>query len=269
MGELCGKPEGQTQFQCHVPPPVDAGPQLGMNCEMAGDCTVIDANARCATGASDMSFEYPAGFCTLDCQTDPNICPTGSSCIRASIDVGMGTMKSLVGQANSVCLADCNPNAASNPCAEGMTCFALDAAAGVGVCMPITPMPAGQLGQECESDTTGLKCVFPPTNGFCINPEVFPGGQCSALCNDVNNCGDNGVCLSGFFRDASVCVLACATANERSTCPTNYTCWGLESGTGGVCLPDCNANEFFACEMGEVCNATTGFCDPVDAGMMP
>ncbi len=251
--------QGQTQCQCHVPAPVDAGPQVGLTCATDADCAAIPG-ARCATGATGGEFDYPVGFCTINC-TAANTCPTGAECVIPPFTTADGGVIDVIGQDTGVCAPICDPEATEAPCADNFTCagVSMDQTEGF-VCVPVTPMPAGLIGKAC---TSAFECAFPPTNGACITAaNGFPNGQCSAFCNFGESCGPEGVCV-GLFSDTATCHPTCAEPGQRSTCAAGYSCYGLQSG-GGTCLPDCTSELWVACAdrmPAQTCNMTTGQCE--------
>jgi hypothetical protein len=66
----------------------------------------------------------------------------------------------------------------------------------------------------------------------------FPGGYCTAICTNNNECGADGLCVDEDPNDpanALVCLRRCA-GTGMSTCRSGYTCLPLTMG-GGVCYP--------------------------------
>ena len=89
----------------------------------------------------------------------------------------------------------------------------------------------------------GRACTAP---GQCPGPNPvcatdangFPGGYCTAICSNTNECGTNGICVDEDPNDSSnplVCLRRC-TGSGMGSCRTGYDCVPLMDGNG-VCYP--------------------------------
>jgi hypothetical protein len=265
---------------------IDAGPIIfDLDGATLPDTPLVDAarpsgnvGAACSspaecTGAADVCIPdqpgfLPGGYCTSACMpTDPDSCPTGSTCI----EVGMG---------QAFCFQECDPAATARECRAGYGCadnfMALPANVCVGGCFDPSDCAAGQmcdrtggalgagacydpaatLGGACETDGD---C---PMGGTCQDEAAggWPGGACIAGGCDVETnmgCDAGAQCIPGGF--GGVCVEGCATDGD---CRAEYACRPSPTYPDRTyCAPAC-ASDSECTVAGYVCNTTLGTCAP-------
>ncbi|HEY1086309.1 MAG TPA: hypothetical protein VGE37_01395, partial [Archangium sp.] len=109
----------------------------------------------------------------------------------------------------------------------------------------------------------------PPTTGFCIaetafgQPSGWPGGTCSATCNN-NPCPTGSSCINvgDSTMPNRICLDSCSGPRlGQSDCRFGYVCEANTQGVGGICIPRCNTIGF-SCFAGTTCDSTTGYCRP-------
>jgi hypothetical protein len=105
----------------------------------------------------------------------------------------------------------------------------------------------------------GAACTKPSdcSDDLCIGPASVPGGYCSKACggqlvSQANDCPAGSQCFQ-VSEASSVCLDLCTGGND---CRQDYVCAPV--GTSRICAPACKSDE--DCEVGEVCNLTTGLC---------
>lgn len=120
----------------------------------------------------------------------------------------------------------------------------------------------GVAGDECNE----RELCAPFT---CIDVTMgFPGGYCTAGCMTDSECGPNSVCTE--VGRSRVCLRRCAAGGDGRDCGrAGYLCYTLfDRGTMGGCLADCRIRtDATGCGPNAMCNATTGFCQRLDAGL--
>lgn len=83
-----------------------------------------------------------------------------------------------------------------------------------------------EFGAACDADA-------PCSGGLsCITTDFFPGGYCSALCEE-ESCASDASCVSDYGLD--LCLADCAADSD---CRTGYQCWR------GTCRPPCPDSSF-------------------------
>jgi hypothetical protein len=131
------------------------------------------------------------------------------------------------------CGATCvNPTSDSNNCGGcGRVC------AGGGECRAGACVGGTDLRDPGRACTAPTQCPGP--NPVCAtDANGFPGGYCTAICSNTNECGSNGICVDEDPNDSSnplVCLRRC-TGSGMGSCRTGYACTPLGDGSG-VCYP--------------------------------
>jgi len=241
-----------------VTPEIDAGPpvtegDVGEPCGAMGDCESF---------CIDEGDGFPDGYCTAPCDAD-NPCPTGSTCTP-------------IGRGMSICLAECDPDAAMRSCRAGYGCadsFMLPGPVCLPGCTDDTDCPEGTmcdpaagLGGECfdpgaavgDECTESAQC---PMDGFCLAEDFggWPGGACVGFGCDPDSgtgCGDDAMCLRSG-RGGGLCVRACDSGTD---CREGYDCVASgEFPERTYCGPACTSSD--QCSDGRVCNPGVGVCD--------
>ncbi len=108
----------------------------------------------------------------------------------------------------------------------------------------------------------------PCLNGFCVpeggitGPTGFPGGYCSANCNNGAMCPAGATCVQSdaIGVPTKTCFAVCPTAEvgTQSICRTGYVC--APGGQDAYCAPKCTNGGLAACPSQRMCNPTTGLC---------
>jgi hypothetical protein len=108
--------------------------------------------------------------------------------------------------------------------------------------------PADKVGNPCAGDTDCTTVgnfetlCFPPVllDG---GPSNFPGGYCTAACNDDSNCSPNGTAACLTLGQApntfDACLKKCPQSEAdggQNSCRTGYQCQPVGGATFGVCF---------------------------------
>ncbi|MFT6400193.1 MAG: hypothetical protein ACJAYU_004963 [Bradymonadia bacterium] len=157
-----------------------------------------------------------------------------------------------------------------------------------GVCVESPCASNSDCEEGLECDLGSGDCVVPPcrSDSDCAGAQVCLDGSCTidADCPTCLPCEVIEDCGGGDWQCASngstgFCTRIC---NDRSQCPGNSDCFGIEGQTFAICLNDdavtagscpgdfvCTEEpdicEGVSCATGEECNPATGACDPVAA----
>lgn len=228
---------------------------IGAACTDAGQC----AGGRCLGSAN-----YPAGYCTRNCNTQGD-CPTGSVCTTDPSNA-----------INRVCLDACSQIGAQGDCRAGYVCDRAGShqPTDPGVCVPRCDQASSNIcggsGNTCNA-TTGL-CAGQPgygcgagggcnaggtcTNGYCEAPPAY-----GTACNDGSDCVA-GVCIKGTGWAGGYCSGTCkyddtACIEEGGGCSIHT----IEDGDGNpnnnpnACLATCSGlGGQGSCRAGYVCD---------------
>ena len=180
------------------------GATFGSPCATGNDCVVLGYHAGCFSNGD-------AGFCTVDCPAESDLCDAGFACMR-------GLSFDDLGDDIGLCLPTC---ASASDCA---------AHAGFAVCsgpfVTFNPgFPLGALGcfPACatDSDCNGLLCNS--ATHRCVLPDAYLGAQCAsdADCSDL---GPGASCLVNERNPSNrYCTFACdPTAVGSEQCVSDY-----------------------------------------------
>jgi len=244
----------------HVPPD---GAEAGIACTRDTEC---ELRGRCLDEATT---EWPEGYCIkLGCDVAGNECAGGGYCDERAFGLAVCLAPCEVGAAATVG----DPFAASRDCRAAYACF-WDGVSGPGEanggCIPGTfnDVRVANVGATCDAaagDAAG--CWSPFGLGQCRDWDGAggPGGgyctvfDCAAPgIDDTTVCGDGGVCASVSGSVTTLCLEACATAED---CTAGYGCWdtgmaGITTGGEPVCFTGCLEDAH--CRAGETCVGAT------------
>lgn len=254
-------------------------------CDLAsGLCTVLPATARlpvgspCTTGADCQGgicfAPFPgtervcSAFCTLGvpgCGFDGNEPTIDAGCAFPVVpDETDGDR----GACLELCDADADCAQPNATCVQGA---AIDGRTGVCVKQvgagqpppppppPPDPVTGSDLGKPCgrNSDCGGdLACLASDSNPFGAGLGGPAEGYCSKPCDAVDECPEDGVCVS-LTAGGAICLRACEAATPGSCGRETAQCADIGV---DVCLPDCTSSEGCGAR---VCDPEVGLC--VDA----
>jgi hypothetical protein len=190
---------------------------LGSSCNGDSDCGA----GHCITKDAIAATPYPGGYCSESCSSDAQ-CGALGSCAAG-----------FLGNPGN-CFLRCDTD---SDCRDGYRCREVS---GVGRCIPgAKPLPDHSVGQACnaDSDCGGVanSCAAKLTK------VAAPGGYCSETCAANDDCGADGVCISGIniiTLSIGTCYRAC---NAMSDCRDGYLCHSLTNGgnlDNAVCAPE-------------------------------
>lgn len=103
----------------------------------------------------------------------------------------------------------------------------------------------GLVGDPCVDETELTDCGgIPSSERFCLNEMrmgpggalEFPGGYCSAPCEDESDCGTGGLCIRIGYED-SYCFRECTSTGD---CREGYVCdhfWSPSPPPSDYCIP--------------------------------
>lgn len=267
---------------CDKENPADCG-TIGSNCEDSTDCVtgascIPEKRLDQETGEENFTG-FEGGYCAWAMRgTDK--CPAGSTAVPLSES----------DQNYVYCLKTCRVGSlGANGCGLGESCLrasqtdanagvcwfgscAEDSACQTALCLPTNTQGCGK-GQECNvpADAEVGTCKVADTctsNADCEQGTPCVAGECfksfcePSLSRCLPDCTlDDGICPSGTTCNATSkrCERGCAT---DANCGASAYCKVTTAGQAGVCVGRCTANnEKDVCGT-NVCNLTTGRCQP-------
>jgi hypothetical protein len=231
-------------------------PGTPLNCDDTNPCTddSCDPTTGCANlpntdPCSDGTVCTTGDVCTAGaCVGTPLVCDDGNVCNGAeSCDAVLGCQPGVVLDCDDAnpCTDDscdlllgCSNVPNTDPCSDGTVCTTGDTCA-LGVCLG-APVVCDDLdacnGVETCDATLGCQAGVPPTcddSNACTDDSCNPSIGCVFTVDDTNTCDDGSLCTT-----ADACV-AGACVGAPVLCSNNDACDGLE-----------------------ICNPSTGLCDP-------
>lgn len=207
-----------------IQPPQDAGVDADVG-EDSGGTLLYDYASACRSSA-DCSADprlaavclpgFPGGYCTAFCEVGSDDCGAGALCVPSTTG----------GICVPSCAADplvCRPEYGCCDVGIGFGCLPPGTIDG---CEAVGPLGDGELGDPCES---AADC------GAGAQPACYDdieGGYCTSFgCRTDGDCGDGGVCQTGF---TSLCLRGCEGADD---CEDGQECCDVRDGASG-CVAD-------------------------------
>ncbi len=207
---LVCKPSSAVPDSTHacLPAMADYTTRVGSTCEQDDpDCGSAWGMCLQPTALPSGQTAWTGGYCSEDCTTRVDVCPSGSLCGVAG--------------SSRLCFKTCDPNATS--CRPGYVC---------------SPRPEGNLCvPACYSDAdcgSGFACRL--CDRACL-PRQQPGRTIGDLCTQDTECGTGQVCLR--INDQGVCSQACGGQNTCSACPDSSTCQSVGPTGARMCVRTC------------------------------
>ena len=196
---------------------------------------------NCATGLQCVGTSLWGKFyCFTDCKTNPNACPTGTTCIAASSTISVcakeaskGDACDYAGSAQALCKSNQKPPLYCSPRTKKCIEFKL---LQVGdTCGSTSTDPIGICDTDKNLTCSNNKCVAVKTVGKYDPCGGSTASQCSTGLECVNTSNNSGHC----FTQCTVSSPSCATGE---------TCQALQTGgSNGVCIPSGSLDYGIAC----------------------
>ncbi len=219
-----------------------SGFNIGFPCSVHEEENILDCNEglRCET---DSKYEW--GYCTMDCNSEDDLCPTGSTCITSQ----------------KMCMKECSRDdecyISDYVCRDMGKAYVCDGGKNIGAACSQDSDCSKDL--TCDTRQSDGYCTFDCKSSDCPSGSVCVGETCKRTCNLDKDCGRvKYFCL--YSGGLSYCV---GTLNFGAECGSDNDCrsplkcykpktdkTGLcSNGADQLCQSDTDCGESYA-----VCN---------------